>query len=252
MKAKNFKKKIKQQGLTPTPQRKAFGVSSDMVSERGFTLIELLVVVSIISLIASIIAVSTVNARRKARDSVRKADIKQLSSALELYFNDNASYPTTGIDLASMAYYSSDANSIAVPRPNDYIPGLVPKYLSKLPQDPLGGPSDQGIICNNGAWHREFLYRSDGRDYKLLSLCAMENGNFTKGDSLNDPARDGGPFAYWAGTNFSTPASDPNSPLNPKSCDDPAVLPGADGFSGGDGVYVWAYAVYSSPRSRCW
>ncbi len=218
--------------------------------QSGFTLIELLVVISIISLLSSIILTSTMSARRKARDSVRKADLKQLVTALELYFTENNSYPATGADVASMVMYSSDANSIAVPNPTDYIPGLAPKYISKLPQDPLGGLSDQ-VMCTGG-WRREFLYESDGKDYKLLSLCAMENSIFDSKDPQDDPARDGGPYYYWSGTNFTTDPSDPNSPLNPKSCDDPAYLPGVDGFVGGDGAYVWSYAAYSSPRARCW
>jgi prepilin-type N-terminal cleavage/methylation domain-containing protein len=62
-------------------------------NQKGFTLIELLVVVAIIGLLSSVVLISLNTARSKARDAKRLADIRQVSSALEIYFNDNGSYP---------------------------------------------------------------------------------------------------------------------------------------------------------------
>jgi prepilin-type N-terminal cleavage/methylation domain-containing protein len=66
----------------------------DYFYRSGFTLIELLVVISIISLLASIILVATNSVRSKSRDAKRLADVRQLSTALELYYNDNQTYPS--------------------------------------------------------------------------------------------------------------------------------------------------------------
>lgn len=63
------------------------------MKQKGFTLIELLVVISVIGLIASIALVSLNTARAKARDARRKADFRQLQTALELFFNKNSRYP---------------------------------------------------------------------------------------------------------------------------------------------------------------
>jgi len=61
--------------------------------KRGFTLIELLVVISIIGLLSTISVVALNGARKKGRDAKRIGDIKQIQTALELYFNDNYAYP---------------------------------------------------------------------------------------------------------------------------------------------------------------
>lgn len=63
---------------------------------RGFTLIELLVVIAIIGLLATLAVVSFSNAREKARDAKRKSDLRQISKALELYYDQHGSYPLTG------------------------------------------------------------------------------------------------------------------------------------------------------------
>jgi prepilin-type N-terminal cleavage/methylation domain-containing protein len=64
-------------------------------SRKGFTLIELLVVVAIIGLLATLSIVALNNARARARDARRVADIKQIQTALELYYNDLGSYPAS-------------------------------------------------------------------------------------------------------------------------------------------------------------
>lgn len=59
----------------------------------GFTLIELLVVISVIGLLASVILIALNGVRAKARDAKRKADLRQISTALEFYYDKNGSYP---------------------------------------------------------------------------------------------------------------------------------------------------------------
>ena len=89
---------------------------------RGFTLIELLVVIAIIAILASIVLASLNSARVKSRDARRMADLKQVENALELYNNDNQSYPAVTTYSALSSY-------------------LVPNYISTLPVDPQGASS---------------------------------------------------------------------------------------------------------------
>ena len=69
--------------------------------EKGFTLLELLVVIGIIGLLASILVINLTSARRRARDTKRVADIRNIQTATEDYYGKNGKYPTIISDLVS-------------------------------------------------------------------------------------------------------------------------------------------------------
>lgn len=62
-------------------------------SRSGFTLLELLVVISIIGVLAAMLLVNFQGARQRARDGARKSDLRQIKTALQLYYNDFQTYP---------------------------------------------------------------------------------------------------------------------------------------------------------------
>lgn len=61
----------------------------------GFTLVELLVVITILGILSTIGLVAFTSAQAKGRDAERKSDLKQIASALEIYYNDHGSYPAS-------------------------------------------------------------------------------------------------------------------------------------------------------------
>ncbi|MBI1390272.1 MAG: prepilin-type N-terminal cleavage/methylation domain-containing protein [bacterium] len=64
-----------------------------MMDRKAFTLIELLIVVAIIGILAAIAVPNFLNAQIKAKVARVRADVKTLSTALQMYQMDNNSYP---------------------------------------------------------------------------------------------------------------------------------------------------------------
>jgi len=65
----------------------------------GFTMVELLVVISIIGILSTLLFANFNAARERARDTQRKADLKNIQTSLRLYYNDFGQYPQSDDDL---------------------------------------------------------------------------------------------------------------------------------------------------------
>jgi uncharacterized protein (TIGR02145 family)/prepilin-type N-terminal cleavage/methylation domain-containing protein len=122
-------------------------------NKSAFTLIELLVVIAIIGILSTLAVVSLTNARQSARDAKRIADIKQIQTSLELYYNDNGQYPATITD------------SIATS-------GIV--YMQTYPTAPT--PADGDCTDENNA----YTYEVSGTENSSYSL------SFCLGNKTND------------------------------------------------------------------
>ncbi|MEK7623553.1 MAG: prepilin-type N-terminal cleavage/methylation domain-containing protein [Patescibacteria group bacterium] len=100
-------------------------------NKRGFTLIELLVVIAIIGLLSTLAIVALSSAREKARDAKRLSDLRQIQTALELYYTDNNNYPTaaTAINLGDTNYACLNGSGWAAT-------GCANPYMGLVPTDP--------------------------------------------------------------------------------------------------------------------
>lgn len=104
------------------------------MNKRGFTLIELLVVIAIIGLLSTLAVVALGSARQRARDAQRLSDLKQVQTALELYYTDSNAYPVAGaaVTLGSGAYACLNASGWQAI-------GCANPYMGKVPRDPGSG-----------------------------------------------------------------------------------------------------------------
>jgi general secretion pathway protein G len=117
-------------------------------SQDGFTLIELMVVILIIGLLATIVVQNLRSATDKAKRVKAQADISQIKSALDRYYLDAGSYPTSDQGLPALITAPTTGND-----PKDW----GGPYIERIPLDPWGHP---------------YLYQSDGNEYLLKSFGA--------------------------------------------------------------------------------
>lgn len=135
----------------------------------GFTLIEILIVIAIIGILSSVILASLSIARKKARDTKRLLDMKQIKLALELYLDSNNQYP------GSVASYGEGStcggwDTSRLDSDNDGKPFIEPlidkEIIPAVPTDPL---DSSGNACGGYDYYR-YNAGSNG--------CPVSNGFF--------------------------------------------------------------------------
>lgn len=118
-----------------------------MNNKKGFTLIELLVVIAIIGLLATLSVVALNNARQKSRDAKRVSDIKQIQTALELYYADKNGYPSfgTAITLGSDSY---DVLCDTTAGFQGDTSGCNTTYMGQVPSYPEPPKTEEYLYCS--------------------------------------------------------------------------------------------------------
>lgn len=126
--------------------RKA-GRARKLHPEAGVTLVEMMVVITIIGLIAAVVAINVLPSQDRARVQKATADIATLDQAIELYRMETGRLPTTEEGLAVLA----SAGPAGAARRDPFI--------RNLPNDP---------------WSRAYQYVTPGEHgpYDLYSLGA--------------------------------------------------------------------------------
>lgn len=152
------------------------------MKRHAFTLVELLVVISIIGLLSTVAVVGMNSARVASRDVKRKADLRQISQAIEMFANANGYLPRNGAGWCT--YISNAANNWGA----DFQADISP-YLAKTPLDPtvhnqIGDYFYQNadnrtryVLCAN-------LEKPTGQSYDysactngtIYNYCIMPNG----------------------------------------------------------------------------
>ncbi len=111
-----------------------------MSRRRAFTLVELLVVIAIIGLLSTVAVVATANARIKARNTKRIADIRQIITALNMGYAAEESFPASAVvcisSVCTGGYSGYPSNSTVNSFLSPYIPN---KAVYPLPAPGYGG-----------------------------------------------------------------------------------------------------------------
>lgn len=137
--------------------------------KKGFTLIELLVVISLIGLLTTLVMANLTAGRSRGRDAQRKSDLKNISTALRLYYNDRNAYPAgNGADeIVGCTSYAAPSACVWGEPWTVTASGATTTYMPTLPADPLPG--------------QVYKYEPDSvNDTFTLSAC-LENKSDDKG-----------------------------------------------------------------------
>ena len=145
------------------------------MKKRGFTLIELLVVIAIIGIIATMILLRLSTARKKARDARRLSDVKQIQTALELYFDTYNRYPT------------HDASGCAGWDTGNQLYPLLDGRMTDINEKPLPVDPTGKVACSGYDYYRYGAGQS-GCDvtkgaYYVLGVLDMESSGRPHPDS---------------------------------------------------------------------
>lgn len=122
--------------------------------QNGFNISELMVAASIIALLAVYPAAGKYESSIKAaRDAQRKYNIKQVETALYLYYNDNGEYPSTADKYPSILGWQSLSDALEGKTGEG--PDAKNIYMPEAPVDPL---SENSYV---------FKYSSDGQKFTI-------------------------------------------------------------------------------------
>jgi len=144
-------------------------------SGAGFTLIELLLTIAIVSIlmVSVILAINPFEQIKKANDGRRKSDLAELQKALEIYYQDNGSYPNA-LDKKIM---NNDAVAL------DWGGGWSP-YMAILPKDPK--PGTKYVYAVRDGNQEYALYAGLERGSKDPQSCGAAGcGNMTLNFSVS-------------------------------------------------------------------
>ncbi|MGM0450397.1 MAG: type II secretion system major pseudopilin GspG [Pseudomonadota bacterium] len=122
---------------------------------RGFTLIEIMVVMVILGLLVALVAPNIMGRGDEARVTAAEAQLRNISSALDLYRLDNSHYPSTEQGLDALVEKPSGS-----PEPKNWNPD---GYMNSIPKDPWGNEYQYVQPGSEGPYDL-YSYGADGRE----------------------------------------------------------------------------------------
>ena len=145
-----------------------FKILNSRRSRLGFTLLEMLVVMAIIAILAAATSGNFFSSLAKGRDSRRKQDLQAISKALEMYYNDNRSYPNPTI-----------ISKWGEPFPHPTVASII--YMQQIPADPLyPGFTYCYISDSGGTYYKLYAHLDNNSDPQIIPTVACPAGGAIK------------------------------------------------------------------------
>lgn len=148
--------------------------NSHKMRQSGFTLIESTLVLLIMAILGTIVytLINFNGIAKKTRDAQKAIDLKNIQTALELYYKDYQVYPL----MSSWLNLAEPNNSLAK--------ALVPSYLNYLP---YVGPRDLTKPCENLKVPGYFYSTNNsGQSYVLTATLEFTGNNLSPCSSLTN------------------------------------------------------------------
>ncbi len=122
--------------------------------EDGFTLVEMLVVITIIGIVMALVGPRVLGYLGESKVKAAKIQIQSLSAALDLYFLDNGSYPSSSEGLVALVQR----------------PGSAPAW---------NGPYLKSVAVPDDPWGHPYVYKvpGDRTPYEIDSFGAGGSGD---------------------------------------------------------------------------
>jgi len=115
----------------------------------GMSLVEIMIVIVIMGTIAALVGRNVMSRLEQSKVQTTKLQMEGFKSALQDYYLDNNSYPTTDQGLSALVQKPTTGTEPANYNPEGYVKGKV------IPKD---------------AWGVDFIYESDGAKYTIKSF----------------------------------------------------------------------------------
>ena len=148
-----------------------------MNARKGFTIIELLIAASILSLLSTIVLGPLSEARATARDTERKVELRMISAALKLYYQEHGTYAVSG------GGYYGGGNGWVGYEVNPSYPVAVTRVLydlgyitEPLVEDPLQDPGYMLYVCDGGGSFALSATLEDPSDEDIAFIQTTCNG----------------------------------------------------------------------------
>lgn len=137
--------------------------------QKGFTLLELMIVMIIMGILAAIGVTAFISSQIKGRDTARKGDLKSITTALELYYNDVGSYP---LDNSAGGIKGCNGPPAATCTVNTvWQDANATVYMPELPTDPVS-TQKYYYVDVNGKQFQLYTHLENSQDPQLITPAA--------------------------------------------------------------------------------